>query len=418
MRILYSLFIYCYGALLHLAAPFNKKASLWVEGRKNYFAKLDSDLRKVEQLKPDARTAWFHCASLGEFEQGRPIMEAFSQKYPDFRIIVTFFSPSGYEIRKNYAGAHLVTYLPLDTPGNARRFIEKINPDIVFYIKYEYWFNMLAVLQQKKIPTLLVSSIFRPGQHFFKWYGSWSRRMLAGFTQLFVQNQESIQLLAGAKIKHATLCGDTRFDRVAQVAKSTFENKITQEFCSNHKVLIAGSTWPADEALLYNLSKSSSDDLKIVIAPHETNNEHIQNLMNLFGNQAVCYSKTNETEVLKYRILIIDSVGMLSQLFRYGSLAYIGGGFGVSIHNILEPATFGLPVLFGPKMNKFKEANDLIELNSAFVIHNSEELISRVQHLLKNQEILTETGARCKKYVEENKGATSIVMNFVETLKL
>lgn len=414
MQVFYSFLIYMYGALLHFTSLFSKKAALWVNGRRNFFSILDNALLQINKQTQLTRTAWFHCASLGEFEQGRPIIEAFTLKHPEYKIIVSFFSPSGYEVRKNYTGAHLVTYLPLDTPRNAKLFIEKVNPDIVFYIKYEYWFNMLSVLQKKNIPTLLVSAIFRPDQHFFAWYGGWTRKRLAGFTHLFVQNQPSLQLLASIGIHNATLSGDTRFDRVAQVAQTPFENKIVEAFSKENIVMVAGSTWPADEELIFKMMNELPKPLKLIIAPHEIHEEHLNHLASAFKENAVRYSKTNETDVGKATVLIIDSIGMLSQLFRYGTLAYIGGGFGVSIHNILEPATFGLPIFFGPKMQKFKEAHDLVNLNSAFIVNHATELTQKVNQLLDEPEILKQASLNSKKYVQENTGATAIVTDFLE----
>lgn len=413
MQVIYSILIYVYGALLHLAALFNKKASLWVMGRKNFFPRLDAALLALQQQPQLSRTAWFHCASLGEFEQGRPMMEALKTKYPEYKIIVTFFSPSGYEVRKNYAGAHLVTYIPLDTPRNARLFIEKINPDIVFYIKYEFWFNMLITLQKKNIPTLLVSAIFRPQQHFFAWYGGWARKILSGFTHLFVQNEPSRELLASVGILNVSVSGDTRFDRVAQVAKTPFENKIVEAFCNDHLVMIAGSTWPADEALIGKMMDSLSKRIKLIIAPHEIHEEHIQHVMQSFRGNAVRYSSTNENTVIEASVLIIDSIGMLTNIFRYGKIAYIGGGFGVSIHNILEPATFGLPIFFGPNMQKFKEAHDLVNIKSAFIVKTAGELTQKVTQLLDEPEILNQASLRCKKYIQQNTGASATVMDFV-----
>ncbi len=416
MQALYSTVIYIYGAFLYLAALFNPKASKWVKGRKKYFTHLDAALNNYTENTNLTHTAWFHCASLGEFEQGRPIMESFRLKHPEYKIIVSFFSPSGYEVRKNYTGAHIITYLPLDTPRNARLFIEKVKPDIVFYIKYEFWFNMLTYLQQQKIPTLLVSAIFRPEQHFFAWYGAWSRKLLSGFTHLFVQNEASVRLLSSVGINNVSISGDTRFDRVAQIAQSPFENKIAETFSHKKITMVAGSTWPADEALIIAMMDEISDRIRLIIAPHEIHEAHLSSLMQAFKGKAVRYSQTNETEVNDASILIIDSIGMLSHLFRFGALAYIGGGFGVSIHNILEPATFGLPIFFGPKMQKFKEAHDLVKLNSAFIVTNEKELTEKVKLLLDDAEQLELASVQSKNYVIQNTGATSMVIEFAENL--
>jgi len=416
MQQIYSFIIFCLGLSIRLASVFNKKAASWVKGRKHYFAALDKVFASSPFNQPNRKLAWFHCASLGEFEQGRPIIEAFKQQHPDYLLLLTFYSPSGYEVRQGYAGADFIFYLPLDTPRNVRRFVETVRPDIVFYVKYEFWFNFLSYLQSKNIPVVLVSAIFRPDQHFFKGYGEWPRKILQGLSCIFVQDDDSKELLQFIGIENVVVSGDTRFDRVAAGAENMPAIPIAKEFAEGHTVLVAGSTWPADEKLIFKLLADNRQKLRLIIAPHEINAEHIELLMQKSGGKAVRFSKTNPVQVKNAEILIIDSIGMLSQLYQYGDLAYIGGGFGVGIHNILEPAAFGLPIFLGPNYSKFKEAKDLVEQKGAFEIRKPNELINKVDGLLMDKSQLLQASAICKNYVYKGRGATQIIMLHVNTL--
>ncbi len=416
MQQIYSILIVCYGLGIRVSSIFNKKAAFWIKGRKNYWSLLDVKLSEQKFQQPDRKLAWFHCASLGEFEQGRPIIEAFKLQHPNYLVLLTFYSPSGFEVRKEYSGADLILYLPLDTQSNVRRFVDAVKPDIVFYIKYEFWFNFLSYLQAKNIPTILVSAIFRPDQHFFKGYAEWPRKVLSGFTKVFVQNEDSNELLQFIGIENAVICGDTRFDRVEAVASKPAEIEIAKAFTANSKIVVAGSTWPADEDLIFKLVEQNSHRLRFIIAPHEINPEHINSLKQKAGNRAVLYSKTNSVEVQNADILIIDSIGMLSQLYQYGTLAYIGGGFGVGIHNILEAAAFGLPVLFGPNYHRFNEAKEMIGLEGAFSVNNAVELTAKVNELLSDSEKLSLTSSISKNYVLNGCGATDIVMRHVNEI--
>lgn len=416
MQQIYTFLIVCYGLSIRMASVFNSKAALWVKGRKSYWYVLNKIFSAEPFTKAGRKLAWFHCASLGEFEQGRPIMEAFKLQHPDYLILLTFYSPSGYEVRKAFTGADAVLYLPLDTRPNVRRFVETVKPDIVFYVKYEFWFNFLSYLQSKKIPTILVSAVFRPDQHFFKGYGEWPRKILKGFTMIFVQDEDSKELLQFIGIENAEVSGDTRFDRVASVAAQPRAIEIVESFASNHKVLVAGSTWPADEEVIFKLIDQDAQALKYIIAPHEVTNDHIGALLQLCGKKAVLFSATNAIDVKKADILIIDSIGMLSQIYQYGTIAYIGGGFGAGIHNILEAAAFGLPVFFGPNFTKFNEAKALINLKGAFEITNAGELIEKVNHLLTDASALSKTSEISRNYVSDNQGAAQIIMNRIGEL--
>ena len=389
---------------------------MWLKGRRRYWEILESSFAAPPFNIPGRKLAWFHCASLGEFEQGRPIIEGFREQHPEYLILLTFYSPSGYEVRKAYAGADLILYLPLDTQSNVSRFVETVKPDIVFYIKYEFWFNFLSYLQSKQIPTILVSAVFRPDQHFFKGYAEWPRKILQGFTRIFVQDEDSQELLQFIGIENSTVSGDTRFDRVAALAEKPGSIVIAQVFSQNHTVIVAGSTWPADEELILKLIDQNKRGLRFIIAPHEINADHIDSLMQKTGGKAVKFSTTNAVEVINAEILIIDSIGMLSQIYQYGKLAFIGGGFGTGIHNILEASAFGLPVFFGPNYTKFIEAKDLIEAKGAFEVHTPDELITIVDELLSSPEKLNQASFINKNYVFQKRGATSIILQSIDKL--
>jgi len=389
---------------------------MWLKGRRRYWEILESSFAAPPFNIPGRKLAWFHCASLGEFEQGRPIIEGFRVQHPEYLVLLTFYSPSGYEVRKAYNGADLIVYLPLDTQSNVRRFVETVKPDIVFYIKYEFWFNFLSYLQSKQIPTILVSAVFRPDQHFFKGYGEWPRKILQGFTRIFVQDEDSQELLQFIGIENSTVSGDTRFDRVAALADKPGTIDIARAFSENHTVLVAGSTWPADEEILLKLIDQNKPGLRFIIAPHEINADHIDSLMQKTGGKAMKFSTTNAVEVINAEMLIIDSIGMLSQIYQYGKLAFIGGGFGTGIHNILEASAFGLPVFFGPNYTKFIEAKDLIEANGAFPVNASGQLIAKVDELLSSPEKLNQASIINKNYVFQKRGATGIILQAINKL--
>nr|WP_321354128.1 glycosyltransferase N-terminal domain-containing protein [uncultured Draconibacterium sp.] len=408
MSLLYNLGILFYGFFIRVAALFNEKAKLFVAGRKNWKKKLDSAVDK------NASYIWFHCASLGEFEQGRPVLEKIKEQHPQYKIVLTFFSPSGYEIRKNYEGADIVAYLPMDTKKNAQEFIHLVRPEKVFFVKYEFWYNYITELKKQQIPLYIISAIFRENQQFFKStpWGKWYRKMLHSFEHIFIQNDTSAQLLEQAGIKHYTISGDTRFDRVAEIARGAKKFSIVEKFRGNDVTLIAGSTWKPDEELLAAFINNSSD-VKFVIAPHEVAPANINRIQELLKKPSICFSKADISDIDSYDVLIIDSIGILSSLYQYGNIAYIGGGFGVGIHNILEAATFKLPILFGPNYLKFKEAVDLVDQKGAFPIQNFTELETTLSKLLNNNNNLKKTSEICKKYIEKNVGSTKLIINKV-----
>jgi len=398
---IYNIGIGLYGLLLKIVALFNPKAKLFVDGRKNIWEQIET------KVNPKDNPIWFHFASLGEFEQGRPVLESLKAKNNDQKIIVTFFSPSGYEIRKNYALAN-VFYLPLDTTSNAKKFITLVNPKIAIFTKYEFWFHYFNALYKNQIPLYLISGIFRPNQSFFKWHGGFYRNILKCVNHFFVQNEESVLLLKSIGINKVNLSGDTRFDRVYENAQQPKKLKLIEQFCDTSKIFIAGSTWLPDEKLLVSLIKKYPD-WKLIIAPHEIGQSHIQEIERLFPKAVKFSNLQPSTFKLQPSILIIDNIGMLSSLYQYAKMAYIGGGFGVGIHNTLEAAAFGLPVIFGPKFDKFQEAKDLITIGAAKSIANADELITAFADFKTNEK----ASAAARSYVEQKKGATEMIIKTI-----
>lgn len=417
MRFLYTFSIHVLTGVIHLAALFNDKARKWVSGR--------ADWRKKyrDQWAPgDAQVLWVHAASLGEFEQGRPVIEAFRAEYPDWKIVLTFFSPSGYEIRKNYPHADFVFYLPADTPGNARDFLDIIRPSVAIFIKYEFWANYLFTLKGRGTPTLLVSALFRPEQLFFKGYGGFWRQMLSCFSHFFVQQEASAKLLESIGFQNITVAGDTRVDRVLSIAEQVPENAVAAAFTEGlhpGQVFIVGSSWEADEAVyLPVLQQPEFAYFKTIIAPHEPGDAHVSKLENILQVAGVCirYSKGFNEKIQEARYLLIDNIGLLNTLYRYGTVAYIGGGFGKGIHNTLEPAAFGLPVIFGPNYGKFEEARQLVARGGAFPINNSEDL-AKILLKLQNPDSYKQASVAAKSWLEENRGATRKVLSYLSQIQ-
>jgi len=443
MWLIYDLIIHLYGDAISIAALFNPKARKWVTGRKKIFQRIESAVGSRQSSAVSGQRSavggqqtgvsnrpstidhrqsaiiWFHCASLGEFEQGRPVIEAFRTAHPDWKILLTFFSPSGYEIRKNYEGADYIFYLPLDTPWDAKKFIRLVRPSLVVFVKYEFWFHYLDILYKEKIPVYIISAIFRPQQHFFKWYGGWARKQLKKVTRFFVQDQASEELLRAKGIEQVTVSGDTRFDRVATIASNAKSFPLVEKFAAQNAIFLAGSTWPDDEELILKLIEAYGDRMKFIIAPHEVHGARIEALKGLIQNSkfkiqnlnAEIYSELSEENAVTTRVLIIDGIGFLSHLYQYATIAYIGGGFGAGIHNILEAAAFGKPVIFGPRYEKFREAVDLIEAGGAFSVNNAEQLNNRTIELLEDNDFRQKSSAICSTYVHLNKGATGIILS-------
>ncbi|QKZ12096.1 3-deoxy-D-manno-octulosonic acid transferase [Spirosoma sp. KUDC1026] len=406
----YNTGIFAYQTLLRLVTPFNPKAKQWVEGRQNW-----ADALTQKLAGNTAPIAWFHAASLGEFEQGRPVMEAFRQQYPTYKILLTFFSPSGYEIRKNYAGADYILYLPADTPANAREFVQLVSPQIAFFIKYEFWYNYLRELKAARIPVISFSAIFRPDQLFFKPHGTFYRNLLSYFDHILVQNQESVGLLQRIGVTNVTLAGDTRFDRVAQVAEAKKAIPIAQAFKDSLPLLVVGSAWQSDMDILIPFLNQFNQPLKVIIAPHDVHEEEIERWRVQLTKPSVRFSQTDELTVSAADILFIDNVGMLSSLYQYGEFAYIGGAFGKGLHNILEAATFGMPLFFGPSYIKFQEAVDLVAEGAAFPVRDTETFIQAF-----NKQYISQAEAAhiSRAYVQRNIGATAKVMQITAALLL
>ena len=392
MQFLYNISIRFYILAIRIASLFRPKAKLWVKGRKNIFQKLKAATENENNI------VLFHCASLGEFEQGRPIMEGYKHKYPTHKILLTFFSPSGFEIQKNYNGADWVFYLPADTPSNAKQFIEIVKPIKAIFVKYEFWLNYMTELKRTNIPFYSVSAIFRKEQVFFKY--KWFAKQLKNVTHFFVQDKTSSELLKSIGYNNTTISGDTRFDRVKANASSVKEIPLVTEFCKQNPTIICGSTWPKDEQLIANFIKENQQ-YNYIIAPHELSK--IQQLQKWANG--LLFSDANEQNIHNSNVLIIDSIGLLSSIYKYGTISYIGGGFGVGIHNILEAITFGLPVIFGPNYKKFNEANELIGLGAAKSIANFKQLKNAILYFEKKslQEI-------CKNYIEKKSGATNHIL--------
>lgn len=397
-----------YQSFIWLASKFNNnKATLFLSGRENVFALLE------QKRLPGEHYVWFHAASLGEFEQGRPIMESLKNSHPEFKILLTFFSPSGYEVRKDYQGADIICYLPMDMSWNVKRFLDIVQPDCAIFIKYEFWMNYLLELKKRQIKTYIVSAIFRESQLFFRSYGGFYRRLLKSFTHLFVQNDESVRLLHSIGFDNVTKVGDTRFDRVADIAAKSKDLPIVQAFKSDAKVLIAGSSWPNDENILLPYFNQNFP-LKLIIAPHEIVEEHLQSIISQLKRPYIRYSQATIENVKEADCLIIDCFGLLSSIYRYGEIAYIGGGFGVGIHNILEAAVYGIPVIFGPNFRKFQEAVDLQQKGGAFVIENYESFSQIMSEFLEENSSLYSSACKVSNdYSQANKGATSKVVNAI-----
>lgn len=405
---MYSLAIHLYAFVIALISPFHKKARLMRLGQ----WKTNAILR--EKIDRGAKYIWFHASSLGEFEQGRPMMEKIKAAHPEYKILLTFFSPSGYEVRKNYKGADVICYLPFDTPYRVKKFLNLANPAIVVFIKYEFWGNYLSELKRRGIPVYIISAIFRPDQLFFQWYGKLYRKMLYCFSHLFVQDERSEKLLREFGITNVTVAGDTRFDRVLDVRDQARALPVIEKFLRNKSgekslVLVAGSSWPQDEAIFIPYFHEHPE-MKLIIAPHEIHREHLLSIQAMLKRPSVRLSEAREDDLSDKDCLIIDSFGLLSSIYRYGQIAYIGGGFGAGIHNTLEAAVYGVPVLFGPNYHKFKEAKGLIAMGGGFPVSDEKTFRAKMNELLTYPEALAASGKAAGDFVKNNIGATDKIL--------
>lgn len=416
MYFLYNILILIAGFALKIAALFNKKIKLFIDGRKQTYFKLQQAIGESDEV------IWMHCASLGEFEQGRPIIEKLKIKFPTKKVVLTFFSPSGYEVRKNYENADVVCYLPLDSVQNAKRFLKIVHPELAIFVKYEFWPNLLKELKISHIETLLISGIFRENQSFFNWYGGWMRKSLTTFSHFFVQDENSKQLLNSIKFNNVTVSGDTRFDRVFEITHQNNKLPFIAEFIDNKYTLVAGSTWKEDETMLVDyINNKASENEKFIIAPHNINANDIANLKNSISKKVVLFSEKpldsaqGGKNLADYQVFIIDTVGILTKIYSYAKIAYVGGGFTkTGVHNVLEPATFGIPILIGPNYHKFNEAIDLVKNKACFVVENSKELSLHLESFFQSNELRLKTGESARKQVVDKTGATAKILEFIE----
>ncbi|RZJ29358.1 MAG: 3-deoxy-D-manno-octulosonic acid transferase [Flavobacterium sp.] len=405
MFFLYNALAIAAGFALKVASAFSPKLKLFVDGRKNVLETLS------EKIKPSDKTIWFHAASLGEYEQGLPVIEKIREKYPSHKIVLTFFSPSGYEVRKNNTAADVTVYLPLDTKSNATKFLKAVHPELVFFIKYEYWPNYLNELKKQNVKTYLISGIFRENQVFFKSYGGFYRKALDAFDHFFVQNSLSKDLLAKLGKSNVTVSGDTRFDRVAAILEKDNTLDFIGEFKGDSTAIVIGSSWPKDEELLINYINSSDNNAKFIIAPHNIKAEQIHQLKNSISKNVVLFSEKDGKNLSEYNVFIIDTIGILTKIYSYADIAYVGGGFGnPGVHNILEPATFGVPIVIGPNYSHFAEAVALVNMNGCVSVSTQKELNEAFDELINNVDVRNEKGHICATFVQMNKNATSIIL--------
>ncbi|MBU2649830.1 MAG: 3-deoxy-D-manno-octulosonic acid transferase [Bacteroidetes bacterium] len=408
MRFLYTLFILLYQWAAKIYGLFNIKARQWAFGRKGLTARI------VRENEEQQEYIWFHCASLGEFEMGRPVMEAILNKYPRYKLLLTFFSPSGYEHRKNYKPAHRVYYLPSDTPQNARTFINTFQPVLAVFIKYEFWYNYFRELKRHNIPLILISAVFRNDQPFFRWYGAWFRKQLNLIDHIYTQDDASANFLEKINYKNFTIAGDTRFDRVMETAEKAEDIDLIRHFAGEAKLIVAGSTWPADEEIILPAMNTLPENIKLVIAPHQVDENHISRIVEMIKEPVARYTKVDPNQIGSYRVLVIDTIGILSRTYKYAWIAYVGGAFGSGLHNILEPAAFGVPVVFGPDHQKFHEAGKLVSKGGAFSIKNHKEFLKIVNGFLDNPEYYSQTCTDVRNFMREHRGASRIIMKDLE----
>ena len=405
---IYNILVIITGGLLHIVALFNKKIKLFITGRKDVFRHLKSNIH------PSDKVVWFHTASLGEFEQGLPVIEEVRKRLPGYKILVTFFSPSGYEVKKNTDAADIVTYLPLDTRSNAGKFIDIVDPELVIFVKYEFWPNYLSELKKRKIKTLLISAIFREDQAFFKWYGGFMRSSLSTFDHFFVQDTNSKKLLEGIDYTNATVSGDTRFDRVSEILNRDNSLPFIETFKSNELCIVAGSTWPEDHELLASFINNDTSNTKYIIAPHNIKNKEIEKLQANILKKTVLFSKKDDQHLEEYQVFIIDTIGILTKIYSYADIAYVGGGMGTTgLHNTLEPAVFGIPVIIGKNYQKFKEAVDLVANGGITSIKSQEEFNNILKILIEKNTVRLEKGKLNAKYIEKKRGSKDLICKYI-----
>ena len=410
MTFLYNIIVLIVSFILKIIALFNQKIALFINGRKETWKKIKEGISEKDKV------IWMHCASLGEFEQGRPILEKLKELHPTKKIVLTFFSPSGYEIRKNYELADIVCYLPLDSKKNVQKFLDMLNPVLVLFVKYEFWPNYLNELKKREIKTFLISGIFRKNQLFFKWYGGYLKKALNAFTHFFVQDETSNQLLKSINFNNITVSGDTRFDRVFEITQQNNHLQFIQEFVNNSYTVVAGSTWKDDEDLLVNyINTKASKNEKFIIAPHNINSDAIKELKASIHKKVVMFSEKERQNIAEFQVFIVDTIGILTKIYSYANVAYVGGGFTKSgVHNVLEPATFGIPIVIGPNYFKFNEAKDLIKNEACFVVDNSQKLSVLLNEFFQQKTKREQAGKNALNYVKNKTGATAKILNYLQ----
>lgn len=409
MLFIYNIIIITASFLLIILAKFSPKIKLFVEGRKAVFEVLKA------KINPNDKIIWFHTASLGEYEQGLPVIEAIKKKFPNHKIVLTFFSPSGFEVRKNNTLADVTVYLPLDAKINATKFLKLVKPEMVFFVKYEFWPNYLNELQKSQISTYLISGIFRENQLFFKWYGGFYRKALNAFTHFFVQNESSKKLLLQLGKTNSTVSGDTRFDRVVAILEKDNHLDFISDFKNETLTIVIGSSWPKDENFLVQFINQTNEKVKFIIAPHNIKREQIEELKKSISKKVVLFSEKENQNLAKFDVFIIDTIGILTKIYSFADIAYVGGGFGkAGLHNILEPATFGVPIIIGPNFDHFAEAKALVNLDGCVSVSNYEQLSDAFYNLIQNPDIRHEKGHICSTFVQMNKGATASILKNIE----
>ncbi|MFV0306077.1 MAG: 3-deoxy-D-manno-octulosonic acid transferase [Moheibacter sp.] len=409
MNLAYNIFIYLYGLGISIASHFNSKAKLWKSGRKGWKKRLKNTIH------PDDKIIWIHCSSLGEFEQGRPVMERIKKEFPSHKLAVSFFSPSGYEVRKEYKGADYIFYLPLDTPRNAKKLIKLLHPEVLILVKYEYWYNLLNRLSKKKIPVIVISAVIKENSLFFRSFGNWFRKKIATIHHFFVQDTDSKNLLNSIGIENITVSGDTRFDRVKEIQASNSKLDFIETFKGNTQLIVAGSTWPDDESILAQfINNELPNNWKVVFAPHNIKKTEIQNLKSELNLPTVIYTQSDKSEIQNARILIVDTVGMLTDIYRYADISYVGGGFTkTGVHNTLEPTVFGVPILFGPNYQNYFEAIDLVEYKAAVSFKDNYDFDKKISILIENENERIQRGKKAYDYIQEKPNSSELILDYL-----
>ncbi len=412
MNILYNLFISLYGLAISVASSFNPKAKLWKKGRKNWKKKLK------EGISSHDKVIWMHCSSLGEFEQGRPVLERIRKAYPNHKIALSFFSPSGYEIRKNYEGADYIFYLPLDTPKNAKRLIKILHPEVLILVKYEYWYNLLGRLNKKGIPVVVISAVIKENNLFFRSWGSWFRKKMQSIDYFFVQDNDSENLLESIGIDQVTVSGDTRFDRVKEILDSSPKLEFVEKFKSDSKLIVAGSTWTDDEEILVNfINKNLPENWKVAFAPHNIDEKQIKSLSEKIHKKVAIYTKSDENQIENAEILVVDTIGMLTKIYAYADISYVGGGFTkTGVHNTLEPAVFGVPIIFGPNYENYFEAIDLLENQGAVRFIDQYDFDQKMTNLIEIEDERKLRGNAAENYIHRKPNSTELIIDYLKSL--